>query len=302
MMGHTHSSSISIPFISPYSHHLGFLGIGYEPEDLAATLQACRDLLPAKLLKEQLLPIGVGFLTWNCSHEVAISGLLSNPPRAVWLFGIASTAELGTWCNAVRSNLPSTLIFYQGGSLEDITAAIELTAPGDKRPLIDAIVVQSSDAGGHGFARGASLMTLLPEVKDSIVEMKRTGKIPHDRVIPLLAAGGIMDSRGVAAVLALGADAAVLGTRLIATEESEAPDTFKELLVQAVDGGQTTARSTLFDTLRGHGDWPPVYDGRAIVNKSYVEAELQGVSLEIVKERYQTAVQEGDFQRVAAYA
>ena len=93
---------------------------------------------------------------------------------------------------------------------------IALTAAGDERPLIDAIVVQgSADAGGHGLAKGASLMTLLPEVKDSIAEMKRTGKLlPHDRVIPLLAAGGIMDSRGVAAVLALGADAAVLGDSL----------------------------------------------------------------------------------------
>lgn len=196
------------------------------------------------------------------------------------------------------------MIFYQGGSLEDITAAIELTAAGDGRsPLIDAIVVQgSADAGGHGLAKGASLMTLLPEVADSIAEMKRTGKIPRDRVIPLLAAGGIMDSRGVAAALALGADAAVLGTRLIASEESDAADSFKELLVHAVDGGQTTTRTRIYDQVRGVGGWPPVYDGRAIVNKTFVEAELQGVPLETVKQRYEKAMQEGDFQRLTAYA
>ena len=79
-------------------------------------------------------------------------------------------------------------------------------------------------------------------------------------------------------------------------------DSFKELLVHAVDGGQTTTRTRIYDQVRGVGGWPPVYDGRAIVNKTFVEAELQGVPLETVKQRYEKAMQEGDFQRLTAYA
>lgn len=62
----------------------------------------------------------------------------------------------------------------------------------------DAVVVQGSDAGGHQWAQGASLISLLPEVRDTLAD---TGAASHTAV---LAAGGIVDGRGCVAALGLG--------------------------------------------------------------------------------------------------
>lgn len=62
----------------------------------------------------------------------------------------------------------------------------------------DVIVVQGTDAGGHGWERGAGLITLLPEIVDLLKSRGMEGKVP------LIAAGGIMDGRGVVAAFALG--------------------------------------------------------------------------------------------------
>jgi len=151
------------------------------------------------------------------------------------------------------------------------------------------------------LAKGASIMTLLPEAIDHINNLKHTGKIPTSRVIPVLAAGGIMDSRGAVAALALGAHGIVLGTRLIATPESEAHEKFKELLVNTSDGGQHTVRTRVYDEVRGTGGWPEIFGGRAIVNKTFEDHE-NGVPRETIVERYNKAVQEDDFERVTAFA
>lgn len=110
-----------------------------------------------------------------------------------------------------------------------------------------------------------------------------------------------MDSRGAAAALALGAHGIVLGTRLIATPESEAHEKFKELLVSTSDGGQHTVRTRVYDEIRGTGGWPEIFGGRAIANKTYEDHE-NGVPRETIVERYNKAVQENDFERITAFA
>ena len=62
----------------------------------------------------------------------------------------------------------------------------------------DVLCIQGADAGGHGFERGAGIISLVPEVFDTLA---REG-FSH---IPLVASGGIVDGRGVAAALTLGA-------------------------------------------------------------------------------------------------
>jgi nitronate monooxygenase len=81
--------------------------------------------------------------------------------------------------------------------------------------------------------------------------------------VPVLAAGGITDGRGVAAALMLGAQGAVLGTRFCATPESLYPDWAKKQLVAGF--GDETTRSRVFDAARGLG-WPGRYTGRALRN------------------------------------
>jgi NAD(P)H-dependent flavin oxidoreductase YrpB (nitropropane dioxygenase family) len=101
---------------------------------------------------------------------------------------------------------------------------------------VDVIVAQGVEAGGH-VADEVSTLALVPQVVDAVAPR------------PVVAAGGVADARGVVAVLALGAQAAVLGTRFLASTESRAHPHYKQSLLAADEGD--TVRTILF----GHG-WP----------------------------------------------
>jgi nitronate monooxygenase len=117
---------------------------------------------------------------------------------------------------------------------------------GDARTLaasgVDAIVAQGGEAGGHrstwvpGRAEAASVGTLalVPQVVDSVP-------------VPVIAAGGIVDGRGLLAALALGASGVMLGTRFVATRESRAPEFWKRSLLER--SGEDTTVTTAFTGL-----------------------------------------------------
>jgi Nitronate monooxygenase len=96
--------------------------------------------------------------------------------------------------------------------VQDVAGARQAAAAG-----ADVIVAQGTEAGGHGSRRSA--LPLVPAVADAAYP------------VPVLAAGGIADGRGVAAALMLGAQGAVLGTRFCATPEALCPDWVKAQLV-----------------------------------------------------------------------
>lgn len=75
---------------------------------------------------------------------------------------------------------------------------------------MDAVVAQGADAGGHLWAQAASIMTLVPEV----IEALQGEKELQGREIPVIAAGGIVNGKGVAAAMALGASGITMGTRV----------------------------------------------------------------------------------------
>ena len=79
-----------------------------------------------------------------------------------------------------------------------------------------------------------------------------------------MAAGGVIDGRGLAAALTLGADGVLMGTRFVAAEEPLAPAAAKSRVVRA--SGDDTVRTRVFDMVRGY-DWPPQYRGRALTNR-----------------------------------
>jgi NAD(P)H-dependent flavin oxidoreductase YrpB (nitropropane dioxygenase family) len=85
---------------------------------------------------------------------------------------------------------------------------------------VDALIAQGSEAGGHNKSI-LGLSTLVPAVKDAVGG------------VPVVAAGGIADGRGVAAAFALGADAVCVGTRLVASREAYAHDEYKRRIVGA---------------------------------------------------------------------
>jgi NAD(P)H-dependent flavin oxidoreductase YrpB (nitropropane dioxygenase family) len=88
----------------------------------------------------------------------------------------------------------------------------------------DVIIAQGTEAGGH--VGWMATMTLVPMIVDAVAP------------IPVLAAGGIADGRGLAAALALGADGVLLGTRFLASNESPLHEKFKQEIVQS-DGHDT---------------------------------------------------------------
>ncbi len=94
----------------------------------------------------------------------------------------------------------------------------------------DALLVTGHEAAGHGGA--VTSLVLIPSIADSVK-------------IPVIAAGGFSDGRGLAAALALGAEGIAMGTRFMTTEESPLHDYFKELSIEK--GIEDTLYSTRFD-------------------------------------------------------
>ncbi|EFJ24571.1 hypothetical protein SELMODRAFT_267769 [Selaginella moellendorffii] len=104
---------------------------------------------------------------------------------------------------------------------------------------VDAIIVQGVEAGGH--VRGKEgLIALLPKVVDAVWKYK----------IPVIAAGGIVDARGYVAALALGAKGVCLGTRFLATLESNAHPIYKKMVLAA------SAGDTELNNIFGRKRWP----------------------------------------------
>jgi len=108
---------------------------------------------------------------------------------------------------------------------------------------VDAVVAEGFEAGGHNGREETTTFTLIPMVKEKIA-------------IPLIAAGGIANGRGMLAAMALGADGVQVGSRFVASEESSAHIAFKKMVVAAQDG----------DTLLTLKELAPV---RLLKNKFY---------------------------------
>ena len=84
---------------------------------------------------------------------------------------------------------------------------------------VDVIIAQGSEAGGQGMPLGVGAMALIPQVVDAVVP------------VPVLAAGGVADGRGLAAALLLGAQGANVGTRFLAAEEASADESWKQAIL-----------------------------------------------------------------------
>ncbi|HEY49762.1 MAG TPA: enoyl-[acyl-carrier-protein] reductase FabK [Dehalococcoidia bacterium] len=124
---------------------------------------------------------------------------------------------------------------------------------------VDAVVAQGFEAGGHSGADELPTMVLVPQVVDAVK-------------IPVIAAGGIADARGVVAALALGAEAVYMGTRFLATLECDAHSNLKQAVVDAND------TSTI-----AWGKKLGVGIGRSLKNEfieKYIELETGGAPLE----------------------
>ena len=254
---------------------LGLIGAVNDMTDLEQQLQKVESELDRV---DGLLPMGVGILVFITKIDEAISVLEKYKPAVVWLFAAHEIGHYADWASRIRSALPKSQLWVQLSSVETALEVAKSVKP-------DVICVQGSDAGGHGSEKGAGIISLVPEISDALSDAG------HD--IHLVAAGGIVDGRGAAAALALGAQGVVLGTRFIASEEVIVHPVYQKALLAASDGGQSTIRSKLFDNLRGPNIWPVTYDGRSIVMESFNDHE-RGIDVEEIRRRHNDAVKADD--------
>lgn len=146
----------------------------------------------------------------------------------------------------------------------------------------DAVVAEGMESGGH--IGELTTMTLVPQVVDAVS-------------IPVIAAGGIADGRGVAAAFLLGAKAVQMGTHFVATKESIVHQNYKDRIIKAKDiDSKVTGRTT------GH----PVRALRNMMTSEYLKKEAEGASLEELEQLtlggLRKAVVEGDVQHGSVMA
>ncbi len=123
----------------------------------------------------------------------------------------------------------------------------------------DAIVAEGFEAGGHNGLDEITTMALVPQIVDAVK-------------IPVIAAGGIADGRGMMAAFALGAEGVQIGTRFAATIESSAHEVYKQKIVEANDG----------DTIITYRNILPV---RAIKNPFMAQVQKEETQKGMTRER-----------------
>lgn len=250
---------------------LGFIGPGTNAEATLTDLEALEGLQHAI---SHPCPVGVGFQLWNGHLPTAAKAVGKHRPAAVWLFAPRNgQSEIDEWTAALRDASPDTRIWVQVGTLKEaLAAAGSLHAP-------DVLVLQGAESGGHGRAKDAvGIVTLLPEVADAI-----------GPDIPLIAAGGIADGRGVAAALGLGAAGAAMGTRFLAATEARISKGYQDEVIRASDGAVSTGKTHLYNHLRGTFGWPEEWAPRGVLNRSWDE-HSQGVNFEELRKRHDECV------------
>lgn len=138
----------------------------------------------------------------------------------------------------------------------------------------DAVVAEGCESGGH--IGDQTTMTLVPQVVDAVS-------------IPVIAAGGIGDGRGIAAAFMLGAEAVQIGTRFVVAKESQVHENYKQRIIKAKDIDSAV-------TGRSHGH--PVRCLRNQMTREYLKLEQEGKSFEeleyLTLGTLRRAVQEGD--------
>jgi len=221
--------------------------------------------------------VGVGFITWSLAKRPTLLELaLERRPVAVML----SFGDPAPFVEQIK-RIGATVICR----VQTVAMARDAVAKG-----ADVLVAQGAEAGGHGVARGT--MTLVPAVVDAV-----------GPELPVVAAGGIADGRGLAAALMLGASGVLMGTRFFASEEALGHPAAKQKLLRA--SGDETVRSSVFDISRRLA-WPAPFTGRALRN-AYVDYWL-GRETDLLRQidveaaRYAAAAEAGDFDTAVVYA
>ena len=216
-------------------------------------------------------PWGIGFLSWAIDAAVVEAAIAQSPAAIMLSFG-----DPAPFTDAIRAaGIP---IIVQVTDLAEARRALDAGA--------DVVVAQGAEAGGHGGGRAT--LPFVPAVVDIAGS------------VPVLAAGGIGDGRGLAAALVLGAAGAVIGTRFEATPEALITDDEVEAMVAA--GAEDTTQGRALDVVRD-SQWPARYPARTLRNK--VTEAWEGREAQIddtTKAAYRDGVDRGDIDYLPIWA
>jgi nitronate monooxygenase len=172
------------------------------------------DTIASTMARVASLPVGVNFVVGRDSEEHLALALAAGVRIVSFFWGEPAPRPIR------RVHDAGGTVLWTVGSAEEARRA---EAAG-----VDVVVAQGVEAGGHVWGT-VSTLVLVPAVVDAVA-------------VPVIAAGGIADGRGLAAALTLGAQAAWLGTRFVASDEG--PHLYKQRIVEAAE--TDTAHSTIF--------------------------------------------------------
>ncbi|HNJ98773.1 MAG TPA: nitronate monooxygenase family protein, partial [Ilumatobacteraceae bacterium] len=183
--------------------------------------------LPAEMAEVRSLtskPFGVDLLTALPNQvEQGIASVISGGAR-VFVAGLGVPRE-------VIDHLHANNVLV-GSMCGKVRHAVSAVASG-----VDFVVAQGTEGGGHTGT--VATIALIPQVVDAVGDK-----------VPVVAAGGLFDGRGLAASLALGADGVWIGTRFIATPEARAVKGYKETLIGLAEDGTVISRAYTGKTCR----------------------------------------------------
>lgn len=205
---------------------------------------------PPEIVREQIRkvkeltdrPFGVNVMLMNPNAPEVAKVVVEEGVKAVTTGAGNPAAYMKMWKDAGIKVIPVVASVAMARMME--------------RAGADAVVAEGTESGGH--IGSSTTMTLVPQVADAVK-------------IPVVAAGGIGDGRGVAAAMMLGAKAVQMGTRFIVAKESIVHENYKERILKAKDiDSEVTGRST------GH----PIRVLRNKMTREYLKMEEKGVGSE----------------------
>lgn len=223
---------------------------------------------PAEFVREQIRqcramtdrPFGVNIMLMNPEADKIAQVVVQEGVKAVTTGAGNPGKYMASWKEAGVKVIPVVASVAMARMME--------------RAGADAVVAEGMESGGH--IGSTTTMALVPQVADAV----------H---IPVIAAGGIADGRGVAAAFMLGAEAVQMGTRFVVAQESIAHDAYKKKIIAAKDiDSEVTGMS------HGH----PVRQLRNPMTREYLKREKAGASFEELEQltlgALRKAVVEGD--------
>jgi enoyl-[acyl-carrier protein] reductase II len=169
-------------------------------------------------------PFGVDLLTAMPGSMAEQVDKLISGGASVFVAGLGVPVEVVDQCH--RAGL---LVVNMCGKVDHARRAVDAGC--------DIVVAQGTEAGGHTGT--VATMPLVPQIVDAVGER-----------VPVVAAGGIFDGRGLAAALALGADGVWVGTRFIATPEARSVVGYKDALLRSAEDGTVVSRAYSGKTMR----------------------------------------------------